>query len=390
MKKAIKIQQSITYLFLICLLVFVSSCEKDKTEYSLKVNILPNESGTVNLSPGGGTYEEGTEVTLSPIPASNYKFTSWSGIDSSYVSINKIVMSKNMDITANFTLLSYSIAVSVNPENSGTITGADTYNYGQPVSLTAAPAEGYTFTDWTENGTQVSTDTAYSFTANGNRTLVANFTLISYSIAASVNPENSGTITGAGTFNYGQTVSLTATPAEGYTFTDWTESGTQVSTDATYSFTAYSDRTLVANFEMKTMIRLKTGSGLNYGAYIYFVALSKNTNYFDLSTNEKFEYRKTDADWYIDGDQIPFTTDYKKFNLTAGKYYFLVRGSGTVMVTTVTINPGKQTFSIYGTGYGGLSIDILTNSANKPLIEEKPKKIINYNRQDFNNTIITK
>jgi hypothetical protein len=308
MKKMIELQQIITCLFFTCLIVFTVGCNKDENpEYSLKVNIMPVGSGTVDLSPSSDTYPEGIEVTLSPNPSSNYRFTAWSGTDSSYVHNNKIIMSKNMDVIANFSLNSYSIAASVNPENSGTITGAGTYDYGQAVSLTATPTEGYTFTNWTENGTQVSTDVTYSFTANG-------------------------------------------------------------------------DRTLVANFEMKTMIRLQSGSGLNSGARIYFVALSKNVNYFDLTSDELFDYNKTDADWYIDGDVIPFVTDYKDFELTLGEYYFLVSGSGTVMVTTVTVNSGKQTFKIYGTNFGGLSIDIVMNSANKSLIEEKSRKIINYNR----------
>jgi len=67
-------------------------------------------------------------------------------------------------------------------------------------------------------------------------------------------PTSSGTITGAGNYNHGTTVTLTATPATGYTFTNWTEVGTQVSTSATYSFTANASRTLLANFTQNTGI----------------------------------------------------------------------------------------------------------------------------------------
>ncbi|MBN1186517.1 MAG: InlB B-repeat-containing protein [Bacteroidales bacterium] len=308
MKKIIKFQHIIACLFFTCLIVFTVGCKKDENpEYSLKINILPVGSGTVDLSPNSGTYPEGIEVTLSPNPSSNYKFTAWSGTDASYVHNNKIIMSKNMDVIADFSLNSYSIAASVNPVNSGTITGAGTYDYGQAVLLRATPADGYTFTNWTENGTQVSTDATYSFTANG-------------------------------------------------------------------------DRTLVANFDMKTMIRLQSGSGLNTGAHIYFVALSKNTNYFDFTSDEMFDYRKTDADWYIDGDVIPFVTNYKEFGLTTGKYYFLVSASGTVMVTTITVFSGKQTFKIYGTGFV-LGVDVMQNTKSVLLFEEKSKRIINYKRE---------
>jgi uncharacterized repeat protein (TIGR02543 family) len=41
---------------------------------------------------------------------------------------------------------------------------------------------------------------------------------------------------------------VTATTKTGHTFTNWTQSGSVVSTSASYSFTATSNRTLVANF----------------------------------------------------------------------------------------------------------------------------------------------
>jgi len=76
----------------------------------------------------------------------------------------------------------------------------------------------------------------------------------SYNISASVLPENSGTITGYGTYNHGSQVTMSATPEAGYNFINWTENGTEVSTNATYSFTATQNRTLVANFELSTSI----------------------------------------------------------------------------------------------------------------------------------------
>jgi len=42
---------------------------------------------------------------------------------------------------------------------------------------------------------------------------------------------------------------LAATSETGYDFTEWTEGGTTVSADPTYSFTVNSNRTLVANFD---------------------------------------------------------------------------------------------------------------------------------------------
>jgi len=74
---------------------------------------------------------------------------------------------------------SYTIAASIFPANSGTITGAKAYNSGEIVSLTALASNGYYFLNWTENGTPISSNATYSFTASSNRTLVANFFIIS-------------------------------------------------------------------------------------------------------------------------------------------------------------------------------------------------------------------
>ncbi len=70
----------------------------------------------------------------------------------------------------------------------------------------------------------------------------------SVSIAASASPAGSGTITGAGSYPQGTTVSLMATANSGWGFVNWTESGTVVRTQPSYTFTATANRTLVANF----------------------------------------------------------------------------------------------------------------------------------------------
>lgn len=105
-------------------------------------------------------------------------------------------------------------------------------------------------------------------------------------------------------------------------------------------------------------IRLKTGANLNSGAHIYYLALSKNTDFSNFTSTQLISYRKTDADWYIDGDVIPFTTEYKEFSKPVGEYYVIMSASGLVMTTSVTIANEDQTFVISGTTYGGISLTI--------------------------------
>ena len=62
------------------------------------------------------------------------------------------------------------------PLAGGTTRGGGIFKTGDHVTVTATPYAGYTFVKWTEGGTQVSQLASYSFTAGGNRSLVANFT----------------------------------------------------------------------------------------------------------------------------------------------------------------------------------------------------------------------
>ena len=47
--------------------------------------------------------------------------------------------------------------------------------YGESCTVIATPVDDYHFVNWTENGEEVSTDASYTFTVNGDRELVANF-----------------------------------------------------------------------------------------------------------------------------------------------------------------------------------------------------------------------
>ncbi len=69
------------------------------------------------------------------------------------------------------------IAVKANDATLGTVSGSGNYAYGQNVTVTAIPNEGYTFNYWTENGMIVSYDAAYQFPFTRSRSLVAHFVI---------------------------------------------------------------------------------------------------------------------------------------------------------------------------------------------------------------------
>ena len=61
------------------------------------------------------------------------------------------------------------------PLNGGNTTGDGVYTNGTAATITATPNGGYSFLNWTANGTVVSTSASYHFTNIVNQSLVANF-----------------------------------------------------------------------------------------------------------------------------------------------------------------------------------------------------------------------
>ncbi len=146
----------------------------------------------------------------------------------------------------------YTIAVSADPEAGGTVTGGGTFDEGEEITVEATANEGYVFVNWTEDGTEVSSDASFTFTVDADRTLVANFEpgVTEYTVAVSADPAAGGTVTGGGTYEEGTSVTVSATANTGYQFVNWTEDGTEVSTSLSYTFNVDADITLVANFEL--------------------------------------------------------------------------------------------------------------------------------------------
>ena len=71
-----------------------------------------------------------------------------------------------------------------------------------------------------------------------------------YTVTATANPAEGGTVTGAGLLLAGSTASLEATANSIFEFVNWTENGEVVATVNPYEFVVTEDRNLVANFEM--------------------------------------------------------------------------------------------------------------------------------------------
>lgn len=74
----------------------------EPTQYDLVTFVNPLGSGYLGLSPSGGTYDLGTEVTVTAFPASGYEFDHWSGDASGTLTSVTVTMNSDKNLTAHF------------------------------------------------------------------------------------------------------------------------------------------------------------------------------------------------------------------------------------------------------------------------------------------------
>ena len=301
--------------------------------YAINVSASPNNGGSVT---GGGTYNYHQSCTVTATPNMGYTFVNWTE-NGTVVSTNAsytFAVTANRNLMAHFQLQIFIITVSADPSSGGAVTGGGTYNYGQTCTLTATPATGYEFVNWTKNGTQVSTNANYSFTVTESAAYVAHFQLYSYTISVSANPSSGGTVAGGGTYNYGQNCTVTATPNMGCTFVNWTEDGNPVSINPIYEFTVTGNRSLVAHFTAQNYVITAmadpveggtvTGSGgYNYGDNCTLIA----------TTNQGYTFLR----WTKDGQQVSSNSTYS-FTVTESATY-IAHFMAQAYTVTVSSNP---------------------------------------------------
>ncbi|MDO9037759.1 MAG: ice-binding family protein [Lutibacter sp.] len=149
--------------------------------FTVGVSPIPTIGG---VTAGGGTFNEGTTVTLTATAAFGYDFANWTeggvivpGAGASY----QFVLIGNRTLVANFIVeppLQFTVILSGNPQAGGSTNGGGTFNAGSLVTVTANANAGYTFVNWTENGIIVpGANATYEFVIANDRTLQANFML---------------------------------------------------------------------------------------------------------------------------------------------------------------------------------------------------------------------
>jgi len=290
-----KVSASMASALIALTVVFWGGCEKNNPVNNvdpavalctLTVNCLPVDGGMVARSSTKTAYNVGDTVTLMAAAAEGYVFSGWTGAVTSKDIAAKVIMDSNKTVSANFELqeiappvdtaappsaATYMLTIAVMPNNGGMVTCSPSktvYNAGETVTVMATVSDGYTFTGW--SGASTSTDVATKIVMDGDKAILANFKkqnttpidtispvdtatpppTITYTLTTAVMPTNAGTVTclpSKAAYNPGDTVTVTAAAAAGYTFTGW--SGASTSADVTAKVVMDSAKTVMANFK---------------------------------------------------------------------------------------------------------------------------------------------
>ena len=140
---------------------------------------LNDTTFTVTL-PAGSSLPTADEIQI--IPATGADITAGPTTNDGGANWTFTVTAEDGTTTATYTIQvtialqpTYTVTVSANPAEGGTVSGGGEATEGTEVTVIATPASGYHFVRWTENDTTVSTDTSYTFNLEANRTLIAVF-----------------------------------------------------------------------------------------------------------------------------------------------------------------------------------------------------------------------
>ena len=225
-------------------LLFVLTCAKEDSQAPntpptqiVKQYTLTASAGDGGSVTGGGPFASGTQVSLTATPTSGYSFSGWS--NGSTANPLTVTLNSNTSITANFQVIVNSYALSVSAGEGGSVsTEGGEYEEGTEVTLTATASEGYRFTGWSDG----STEESITITLNSDTALTADFELIPiYTVTVT---GEGGVVTGAGEYQEGSEVTLTANANQGYVFNGWEDGVNQ----NTRSITIDSDKSINASF----------------------------------------------------------------------------------------------------------------------------------------------
>ena len=204
-------------------------------EVNVEVKSADTEHGTVTeLS---GVYHFNEKIIISAIAVPHYHFVSWS--DGNRQNPREVLLRGDTVLTAAFGIDTFSVAAKCDTAM-GAVSGAGLYSYGSAAKVEAKPAAHHHFVQWTNGAVQ----SMQEFVVEHDTAFEAVFAIDRHSVALAASDSLCGAVSGAGSYDYGASVQLQATPAANCYFTGWSDG---VTTNPR-TLTVEGDTNIVAEF----------------------------------------------------------------------------------------------------------------------------------------------
>lgn len=224
------------------------NAQKFNVETGVKLSfdgVKYNEDTSQTAPTGGGSV---TSTTLTAYDIEGYTFVGWetSNSDSITSKDTSVEYTPTSDVTV-YAKYNKNYTITISTVENGTVkvdnaTTSKTVTAGTIVEFTATANEGYQFTAWTDALTG-ETESTVKKTVTNNMNVGATFSKASYTITKTNTSNGSFTVTSDSgaeitSANYGDTVTVTPTPADGYKLDSVKYNDTTISAnDGKYTFT---------------------------------------------------------------------------------------------------------------------------------------------------------
>ncbi len=245
----------------------------------------------------------------------------------------------------------FELSLDVAPEDAGEVEGEGVFYNGEEVEITAIPATGWAFANWTdEDGDLFSEEIQYEFIMpEKDITLTANFEPKKHTLCLLAYPADAGETNGAGEYHVNEEVPVEAIPFTAWEFMNWTtEAGDVVTSLASFTYVMPAGAvTLTANFKktdytLALLANPEEGGAVSSDEYIY--------NYEDTVTvlaepNEGWQF----VSWEQDGEVIPDAEPEYIFTMPAANLT-LTASFEKIDYTLTAVAEPQEAGTVTGTG----------------------------------------
>ncbi len=200
-------------------------------QYKVTLNKDLSEGGSVS---GGGDHTYDSQVTITASTYSGYTWCGWYKGTEQVSTELSYKFKMGLDVTYTAKWIKYPVTLERSDNAAGTVSSVDKTVLGAQTTITAKTNKGYTFVGWYNGDNQITTEFTYTFKLEETP---VTYTAKWIKVTLETNNSVAGSISSLNeTYKVGQSITVTATTNNGYTWVGWYNEDIVLTTDLNYTF----------------------------------------------------------------------------------------------------------------------------------------------------------